>query len=163
MSRILHRIGWIGLTVVGALMVFAVASDLRSDHSPGLPQDHQGTFTAVAGQSWANFVHASPGAAHYITRLEVGYALHELTFAALFLLIALIPLRRGATWAWWGCWAIMIAEVGYYATFGAQDPSIHARSLIAVIAVPVLLALSAPWIFAADRQRATLQAVSPAS
>lgn len=42
MTRILHRVGWIGLTLVGALMLFAVASDLAADHRSGLPTDDVG-------------------------------------------------------------------------------------------------------------------------
>jgi hypothetical protein len=147
MVRTLHRIGWIGLTVVGALMVFAVASDLAADHRTGLPSDHAGTFTRLAGEPFAALRSASPGAARYTTTLEVGYALHELTFAALFLAIVLIPLRRRENWAWFACWAVMIATVGYAASFGRHDPAILGRSLGAAIAVPVLLLLCAPAVF----------------
>jgi hypothetical protein len=40
----------------------------------------------------------------------------------------------------------MIADVGYSVTFGRHDPTILARSLIAVIAVPVFLGLCAPLV-----------------
>jgi hypothetical protein len=141
MTRLLHRIGWIGLTLVGALMVFAVASDLAADYKTGIPSDHAGTFSKLAGQPFAA---VSPGVARYVTNLEVGYALHELTFALLFLVLVLIPLRRGRAWAWWACWAVMIANIGYTATFGVHDSTILTRSLIADIAVPVFLLLCAP-------------------
>lgn len=145
--RALHRVGWIGLTLVGAFMLFAVASDLAADHRSGIPVDHTGTFAKLAGQDFTSLSRSAPGAAHYVTTLEVGYALHELTFAALFLAIVLIPLRRSRRWAWWSCWAAMIANVGYLATFGVHDRTIFARSLVAVVAVPVLLAMCAPAIF----------------
>lgn len=161
-SRLLHRVGWIGLTLVGAFMLFAVASDLRSDRSARIPNDHTGTFSKLAGQSFAQVQHSTPGVAHYVTRLEVGYALHELTFAVLFLIVVLVPLRRAQVWAWWACWAIMIANVGYLATFGVEDSTILARSLIAVIAVPVLLVLGAPLVFSAHRSHADSTAVAAA-
>jgi len=160
MVRMLHRIGWIGLTVVGALMVFAVASDLTADRRTGLPSDHAGTFTRLAGEPFAALHSASPGVARYTTTLEVGYALHELTFAALFLAIVLIPLRRRESWAWFACWAVMIANVGYAATFGRHDPAILGRSLGAAIAVPVLLLLCAPAVIGRAGSPAPAQAVS---
>src|SRR5215467_15131899 len=85
--RLMHRIGWPGLTVVGAFLVFAAASDLRSDQSAGIPNDHAGTFNKLTGQSFAQVQQSTSGVANYVTRLEVGYALHELTFAVLFLFI----------------------------------------------------------------------------
>jgi hypothetical protein len=147
MARTLHRIGWIGLTVVGAFLLFAVVADLSADAGTGIPADHAGAFQALAGHSFAQVKQAAPGTARYVTTLEVGYVLHELTFAALFLAIVLIPLRRGQGWAWWACWAVMIANVGYLATIGTHDSTILARSLIAVIAVPVLLAACVPAVF----------------
>jgi hypothetical protein len=144
MTKLLHRIGWIGLTLVGALMVFAVASDLAADHKTGIPSDHVGTFSKLAGQPFAAVASSSPGVARYVTTLEVGYALHELTFALLFLVLVLVPVRRGRAWGWWACWAVMIANIGYTATFGAHDPTILTRSLAADVAVPVFLLLCAP-------------------
>jgi hypothetical protein len=88
-----------------------------------------------------------PGVARYLTTFEVGYALHELTFVALFLALVLIPLRRRQAWAWWACWAVMIANLGYTFTIGRHDPTTLARSLIADIAVPVLLSLCVPAVF----------------
>ncbi|GIH19586.1 hypothetical protein [Rugosimonospora africana] len=147
MIRVLHRIGWIGLTVVDAFLVFAVAADLTADHRDGLPADHSGAFTALAGQSFSQVRQGAPGVARYVTALEVGYALHELTFVLLFLVLVLIPLRRGQRWAWWACWAVMIADLGYTFTIARHDSTILVRSLIAVIAVPLLLAISAPAVF----------------
>jgi hypothetical protein len=147
MSRVLHRVGWIGLTIVGVFLLFAVAADLASDRSTGLPADHEGAFTALAGRTFQSLRSASPGVAGYVTSLEVGYALHELTFALLFLAIVVIPLRRRRPWAWWACWAVMVANLGYTFTLARHDSAILARSLIAVVAVPVLLALCAPAVF----------------
>lgn len=103
MSRVLHRVGWVGLALVAALLLFAVAADLIADRDSGLPSDHAGAFAALAGQPFEAVRSSTPGIAEYITTLEVGYALHELTFALLFLVIVLIPLRRGHAWAWWVC------------------------------------------------------------
>jgi hypothetical protein len=146
MTKILHRIGWIGLTVIAAFLLFAVANDLGADRSTGIPVDHAGAFHALAGQSFDTVQQASPGVAQYITTIEVGYALHELTFVALFLALVLIPLRRRQPWAWWACWAIMIANLGYTFTIARHDSTIMSRSLIADIAVPILLLVCAPAV-----------------
>jgi len=69
-----------------------------------------------------------------------------LTFVVLFLALVLIPLRR-QPWAWWTCWAIMIANLGYTFTIARHDSTILTRSLIADIAVPVFLLLCAPAVF----------------
>ena len=162
MTKLLHRIGWIGLTLVGAFMVFAVVSDLTADHRTGLPTDHAGTFTKLAGQPFAEVRASSPGVAHYVTNLEVGYALHELTFVALFLALVLVPLRRRQIWAWWTAWAMMIANLGYTFTFGRHDSAILGRSLIADVAVPVFLLLCVPAIFGVFSSAADgLDAASP--
>ena len=97
---------------------------------------------------------STPGIAHYVSTLEYGYALHELTFGLLFLAVVLIPLRRGQRWAWFACWAVIIASIGYSATFGAHDSKILGRSLIADIGIPVLLALAAPTVFGAKSDTA---------
>jgi hypothetical protein len=38
-SRVLHRVGWVGLALVAALLLFAVAADLIADRDSGLPSD----------------------------------------------------------------------------------------------------------------------------
>lgn len=139
-----QKASWIGLIVLGAFNVFAAVADLAATAGTGLPSDHTGTFAVVAGQTWASFKAAQPGAAHYVTLLERGYALHELTFAILFLVIVVIPLRAGQRWAWWACWAVLIAYLGYTFTFGVHDSTILARSLIGVITLPILLLAQTP-------------------
>jgi len=69
------------LMVLGVFYVFGAVSGLTSDASAGLPTDHTGTFTALSDTSFPNTQGATPGTTHYITLLERGYALHELTFA----------------------------------------------------------------------------------
>ena len=135
---------WIGLILLGAFNLYAAAADLAATAGSGLPLDHTGTFTALTSQTWASFNAMQPGAAHYITLVERGYALHELVFAILFLITVAIPLRAGQRWAWWACWAVLIAYLGYTFTFGVHDHAILARSLIGVIAVPILLAVQWP-------------------
>jgi hypothetical protein len=135
---------WIGLLVLGAFNLYAAAADLAATVGTGLPSDHAGTFTAVTSRTWASFKAAQPGVAHYITLAERGYALHELVFAILFLIIVAIPLRAGQRWAWWACWAVLIAYLGYTFTFGVHDHAILARSLVGVIALPILLAVQLP-------------------
>jgi hypothetical protein len=139
-----HTIGWIGLVVLAAFNLFAVASDLAADSNTGLPSDHSGTFAKLAGTSWAAFKAGHPGAAQYVTLLERGYALHELAFTILFLIIVIIPFRERRWWAWWACWTVMIAYLGYLLTFGVHDHTILTRALIAVVALPVLLLVALP-------------------
>ncbi len=135
------------LGLIGLFNVLASASDLAATGSSGLPSDHAGTFARLSGTSWSSFKAAHAGAASYVTLLERGYALHELTFAILFLVILAIPFRARQRWAWWACWALLIAYLGYALTFGAHDSAILPRSLIGVIGLPVLLIASAPAFF----------------
>ena len=91
---------------------------------------------------------ATPGLARYITLLERGYALHELTFALLFVVIVAVPFRRGQRWAWWAAWIVMIADLGYTFTFGIRDHVILARSRAVDVALAVLLLAHVPVFFA---------------
>jgi hypothetical protein len=78
--------------------------------------------------------------------LETGYAIHELVFGILFLVIVAIPLRRGQWWAWWACWVVLLADLGYTLTFGRHDAAVLSCSLIADFALPVLLLAQLPWL-----------------
>jgi hypothetical protein len=129
------------------LYLYGAAADLASDAAAGIPADHVGTFTALAGHAFSQARAATPGTARYITVLERGYALHELTFALLFIVILAIPFRRRQPWAWWAAWIPMIANLGYTFTFGVHDHTILARSLIADIALPALLLAHIPAFF----------------
>lgn len=135
------------LGLIGLFNVFASISDFAATGGSGLPSDHAGTFAKLSGTSWASFKAAHAGTASYITLLERGYALHELTFAILFLVILAIPFRARQRWAWWACWALLIAYLGYALTFGAHDSAILPRSLIGAIGLPVLLIASTPAFF----------------
>jgi hypothetical protein len=141
------QVAWILLLVLGAFFLFAALSDLAADARVGLPSDHLGAFATLAGHPWSAVRATSPGVTKYITMLEVAYAVHELVFGILFLAVLAIPFRRGARWAWWACWAVMFANITYALTFGAHDTTIFARSLIALIGLPVLLLVSAPAFF----------------
>ena len=112
----------------------------------------------LVGASWDATRHASPGTARHITMLEVAYAAHELVFAILFLAIVAIPFRRRARWAWWSCWAVMLANITYTRTFGAHDATIFARSLIGLIGIPVLLLVQAPAFFSRREEPAGVRA-----
>lgn len=149
-------IAWALLLVLGAFFLFAAVSDLAADARVGLPSDHLGTFSALAGSSWTAARQTSPAITSYITLLEVAYAVHELVFGILFLVIVAIPFRRRARWAWWACWAVMLANITYSLTFGAHDATIFARSLIALIALPVLLLIQAPLFFGKRARMAAL-------
>ncbi len=144
-------IAWILLLILGAFFLFAALSDLTADFGVGLPSDHMGTFQAVAGQSWSAAQKSALGITNYTTLLEVAYAVHELVFGILFVVILAIPFRRRAHWAWWACWAPLLANIAYTLTFGAHNPAIFARSLIGLIALPVLLLVQIPAFFGKSR------------
>ncbi len=146
---------WALLLLLGALFLFASVSDLAADARTGLPTDHAATFAQVAGITWQSATHASPELTQYITLLEVAYAVHELVFAILFLLIVAIPFRRCARWAWWACWVPMAANLTYSLTFGRHDPKVLVYSLIADVALPVLLLVQAPAFFNRQTGRAS--------
>ena len=147
-------VAWILLLIVGALFLFASLSDLATDARTGLPSDHLGAFQAVAGITWLGAQSASPGIAQYITLLETTYAVHELVFALLFLIIVAIPFRRRARWAWWACWVPMLANFTYSFTFGRYGGTTLVYSLIADIALPVLLLIHIPAFFGKAARRA---------
>lgn len=144
-------IAWMLLLLLGALFLFAALSDLAADARSGIPSDHSGAFHNVAGITWAAAQSSSPGATRYITLLEVAYAVHELVFALLFLILVLIPFRRRARWTWWACWVPMLANITYSLTFGLHDSTILVYSLIADIALPVLLLIHVPAFFGRGR------------
>jgi hypothetical protein len=127
---LLHRVGWIGLTVVAGFLLFAVG-DLRADNATGIPVDHAGAFSALAGESFGAVQQTGPGVARYV----------------LFLALVVIPVRGRQRWAWWACWAVGIATAGYTFTIARHDPAVLGRSLIADVAVPVLLLMCAPAVF----------------
>lgn len=151
-SRLLLA-AWILLLVLGALFVFASLSDLLADARTGLPTDHTATFNNAAGMTWNSAQHAAPGITSYITLLETTYAVHELVFGLLFLIIVAIPFRRRARWAWWACWIPMLANLTYTATFGRSGGTTLVYSLIADIALPVLLLLHIPAFFGPSARR----------
>ena len=140
-------VAWALLLLLGALFLFAALSDLAADARTGLPSDHMGTFRSIAGMTWDAAKRSSPGITQYVTLLEYAYAVHELVFGILFLVIVAIPFRRGMRWAWWSCWAVMLANLAYSLTFGRHDSTILARSVIADIALPVLLLVHIPVFF----------------
>ena len=151
------------LLLLGVFYVYGAAADLAALAGGNLPADHRGTFTSLAGRSFTQIKTANPGAASYITLLERGYALHELTFALLYLVLIAIPFRRRQMWAWWAAWLPMIANLGYTLTFGAHDHTILARSLIADIALPVLLLAHIPAFFTRPRDRRPAAEPSPSA
>src|SRR5690349_15815732 len=138
MSARVRLLAWGLLLLLALFPVVAATADLQSDFRTGLPADHQATFAAVAGEQWSNVQISSPGVTSYIALLETGYAIHELVFGVLFLGIVAIPLRQGRWWAWWLCWVVLAADIGYTLTFGSHDATVFSRALIADIALPVL-------------------------
>lgn len=138
---------WVLLLLLGAFYLLAPLSDLLADARSGIPADHTTAFQTIVGSSWAGTKQATPGIARYVTRLEVGYAVHELVFGVLFLCIVAIPFRRRRRWAWWACWAALLANVVYSFTFGGYDRTILVRSLIGGIALPLSLLVQAPLFF----------------
>ncbi len=140
-------VAWILLLLLGAFFLFASLSDLVADARTGLPSDHLEAFHAIAGLTWASARISSPRLAQYTTLLEVTYAVHELVFGLLFLIIVAIPFRRRSRWAWWACWVPLLANLAYTFTIAHYSTTTLIYSLIADIALPVLLLLHLPAFF----------------
>jgi hypothetical protein len=87
-------VAWALLLLLGAFFLFAALSDLAADARTGLPADHMGAFRSIAGLTWDAAKRSSPGITQYVTLLEYAYAVHELVFGILFLVIVAIPFRR---------------------------------------------------------------------
>jgi hypothetical protein len=141
------------LLLLALFPVLASLLDLANVAANGIPSDHRAAFAAVSGLDWSPARAAAAGISRYVSLLETGYALHELVFGLLFLLIVAIPFRRGETWAWLGCWLVLIADLGYTFTFGRHDQAILRNSLIADVALPILLLVQAPRFFGRPARR----------
>lgn len=146
------RVAWILLLFLGAFFLFASISDLVADARMGLPSDHLEAFHTITGMTWASAKLASPALTRYVTLLEVTYAVHELVFGLLFLLIVAIPLRRRARWSWWACWVPMLANLTYTFAIAHYSTTTLVYSLIADVAFPVLLLLHLPAFFDKSRR-----------
>jgi hypothetical protein len=144
-------VAWILLLLLGVLFLFGSLSDLLADGRTGLPSDHLAAFSAIAGMSWSSAQQSSPRITQFITSLEIAYAVHELVFGLLFLIIVAIPFRRCARWAWWACWVPMLANLTYTLTIGHYGTTTLVYSLIADVTLPVLLLLQIPAFFGKSR------------
>jgi hypothetical protein len=140
-------VAWILLLLLGAFFLLASLSDLVADTRTGIPSDHLEAFHTIAGVTWASAQQLSPRITQYVTLLEVTYAVHELVFGLLFLIIVAIPFRRRARWAWWACWVPMLADLTYTFAIAHYSTTALAYSLIADVALPVLLLLHVPAFF----------------
>ncbi len=141
------KVAWLLLVVLGLFPVLASILDLVSVRVNGIPSDHRAAFAAVAGVDWSAAQSAAAGVARYVSLLETGYALHELVFGLFFLIIVAIPFRRGERWAWFACWVVLIADLGYTFTLGRYDAALLRNSLVADLALPILLLMQAPRFF----------------
>jgi hypothetical protein len=110
---------------------------LAADARTGLPSDHLEAFHTIAGVTWTSAKLSSPKITQYVTLLEVTYAVHELVFGLLFIIIVAIPFRRRARWAWWACWVPMLANLTYTFAIAHYSTTTLVYSLIAVVALPV--------------------------
>src|SRR5260370_19571690 len=145
-------VAWVLLLLLGALFLFGSLSDLLADGRSGLPSDHLDAFSTISGVAWSSAKLSSSGITHYITSLEIAYAVHELVFGLLFLIIVAIPFRRRARWAWWACWVPMLANLTYTFAIGHYGTTTLVYSLIAYVALPVLLLIHIPALFGKSSQ-----------
>jgi hypothetical protein len=141
------QVAWLLLLLLGAFFLFASLSDLAADFRTGLPSDHLEAFHTITGVMWVDAQHTSPTLTRYVTLLEITYAVHELVFGSLFLIIVAIPFRRRARWAWWACWVPMLANLTYTFAIAHYSTTTLVYSLIADVALPVLLLLHVPAFF----------------
>lgn len=148
-------VAWILLLLLGGFFLFASVSDLASDARTGLPSDHLEAFHSITGMTWSSAKLASPQITRYATLLEVTYAVHELVFGLLFLIIVAIPFRRRARWAWWACWVPMLANLTYTFAIAHYSTTTLTYSLIADIVLPVLLLLHIPAFFGKSAHRSS--------
>lgn len=140
-------VAWILLLLLGVLFFFASISDLVADTRTGLPSDHLEAFRTLAGITWDAAQQSAPQIVHYVTTLEIAYAFHEMVFALLFLLIITFPFRARARWSWWACWVPMLANLAYTFTLAHYSTTTLVYSLIADIALPLLLLIHIPVFF----------------
>lgn len=71
----------------------------------------------------------------YVTRAEAGYAAYELLFAVLLVVVAAVPLRRGERWAWWCCWALVLAFAAFATLFGVHNSADLGAAIVAGLLV----------------------------
>lgn len=133
---------WLLLVAIALLTALLPSLDFAGIIREGIPSDHLAAYEALAGQAFSSL--QGQGPARYIRQLESAYALHELTFALLFLVILLVPFRKGQFWAWWACWIPLIGYVGYTVTFARFGSATFAYSLVPDIAVPLMLLAQLP-------------------
>lgn len=145
-------VAWMLLLLLGVFFLFASCSDLAADARSGLPSDHLEAFQTLAGISWTSAKLSSSKITQYITTLEIAYAVHEMAFGLLFLIMVAIPFRRRARWAWWACWVPMLANLTYTFTLAHYSTTTLRYSLIADVALPVLLLLHIPAFFGTSRR-----------
>ena len=141
------QVAWILLLLLGVLFVLASVLDLVSDAKIGIPSDHLAAFQAITGISWMSARSSAAFITHFVTSLEVAYAVHELVFGLLFLLIVAIPFRRRARWSWWACWIPMLTNLTYTFTIAHYSSNTLVYSLIPDIALPILLLVHIPVFF----------------
>ena len=108
-------------------------------------------FRVVTGMTWNSAKISSPKITQYVTLLEVTYAVHELVFGLLFLVIVAIPFQRRTRWSWWACWIPMVANLTYTFTIAHYSTTTLIYSLIADVALPALLLLHVPAFFRASK------------
>ena len=122
--------------VAAGFLAIGGVFDLVVDAGGKLPSDHTSTFNAVTGVTWQQAAAAPHPVTPYVTRAEAGYGAYELLFGVLLLVIAVVPLRRGESWAWWCCWLLVLAFATFASLFGVRD----AGNLSAAVAAAVLVA-----------------------
>jgi len=64
----------------------------------GVPLESN-TLHSIAGSSWPQLQHTSPGAARFLTRSYQVWGLYTITLGFLVFCLAVIPLRRGENWS----------------------------------------------------------------
>jgi hypothetical protein len=83
-------------------LVSALTVDEELEQAQGLLAAADGP--GLTGATFMQVKTADPGIASYITTVERGYAVHELTFALPFIGLIAFPFLRRQRWAWWAAW-----------------------------------------------------------
>jgi hypothetical protein len=154
-TSIWYRATWLLLVLLALLPVVFPLLDVAGTLRAGIPSDHAAAFRTLAGQDFSAV--ASTGPARYVRQLELGYALHELTFGLFFLVIVAIPFRAGQRWSWWACWIALLANIGYTLTFARYGATTLAYSLVPDVVLPLLLLAQVPRFFGSGRASTAAQ------
>jgi hypothetical protein len=132
------RVGsWVALALIGALVVVGSLGSLSLAYSGG--QD----VLTLDGTTVSDLAEWNPDVATAVRGRRGTAAAFATAFAVLFLVVVLVPYRRGEVWSWWALLAAVVVLAGLTAlripALGVQAGVGTALTLLAAVAVGLLL------------------------